>query len=172
MADRREASLRAASLIDGPEAQEVADLRLAAAGVEKWADVAETWRAEQRQRIVERWTVRTFGPEMMTPHERVLRVLEEALELAQAEGLPVLETTRMVDYVYARPAGAPAQEVGGLRLTILAYCAAKGLLADDCEAAEVARVLTKDPQHFRDRNVEKAHAGVGDFGIIPAKETP
>lgn len=35
-----------------------------------------------------------------------------------------------------------------------------------------ARVLTKDPQHFRDRNVEKAHAGVGDFGIIPAKETP
>ena len=143
--------------------QEVADLRLAAAGVEKWAEVAETWRAEQRQRTVADWTVRTFGPEMMTPHERVLRVLEEALELAQAENLPAAETTRLADYVYSRPAGDPAQEVGGLRLTILAYCATKGLLADDCEAKEIARVLAKPAQHFRDRNVEKAHAGVGDY---------
>lgn len=163
MANRLEASLRAASLLDGPDAQEVADLRLAAGGVEKWAEAAETWRAEQRQRVVADWTVQTFGPEMMTPHERVLRVLEEALELAQAEGLSAVEAIRLVRYVFDRPAGDPAQEVGGLRLTILAYCAAKGILADDCEAAEVARVLAKDPQHFRDRNVEKAHACVGDF---------
>lgn len=118
---------------------------------------------DNRQQLIGAWTRNVFGVAMMTPHERVLRVLEEALELAQAEGLTREEATRLTDYVFARPVGNPEQELGGLGLTLVAYAESKGLSADDAEEREIHRVLSRDPAYFRKRNLEKAAAGVGDY---------
>jgi len=99
----------------------------------------------------------------MNPRERVMRVLEEALELAQAEGVTSEEAHRLTEYVFGRPLGDPLQELGGVRLTLLGYAAARGVSADEAELTELQRVLSKDPEHFRRRNAEKKAAGVGDL---------
>lgn len=118
---------------------------------------------EERQALIAEWTRATFGEDMMAPHERIMRFVEEAAELAQAEGLPVERVEDIVSYVYARPVGDPSQELGGVSLTLLAYAASKGLSADLAEAREVSRVLQRDPDYFRKRNLEKAAAGIGDY---------
>lgn len=117
---------------------------------------------DDRQATATRWARETFGDEVLRDRkERVLRVLEEAIELAQAEGVTAEEARRLVDYVLARPPGEPAQELGGVRLTCLVYASAAGFSADTAELAELERVLVKDPEVFRRRNREKRNAGVG-----------
>lgn len=115
-----------------------------------------------RQTKVAAWVTTTFGsnPDAVAPQERAARLLEEALELAQVEGLPRLEIRRLTDHVYGKPVGTRAQELGGVGVTLLAYAATVGLSADDEEAREFARVLALPPEHFWKRQNAKADAGV------------
>jgi hypothetical protein len=101
----------------------------------------------------------TFGDSLLATEERVSRVVEEAVELAQAEGVPAERLHALVRHVYAKPPGDPAQEVGGVGVTVLAYCAAVGISADDAEAREVERVLALPVDHFRRRQAGAAGGG-------------
>ena len=89
-----------------------------------------------------------------------MRLLEEAVELAQAEGVPLDRALATVEHVYLKPAGKPEQEAGGVGVTLLAYCAARGISADAEEAREFERVLDIDPAYFRARHNIKADAGI------------
>lgn len=113
-----------------------------------------------RQATTLDWVRATFGEVATETPERIRRLLEEAVELAQAEGLTVEETRAVVEYVYQKSPGSPAQEVGGVGLTLLAYCQSKGLDADAEEQRELDRVLAVDPAHFRARHNKKADAGI------------
>ena len=113
-----------------------------------------------RQSAVFHWVRATFGEPSTVASERVLRVLEEAIELAQAEGIPQDRVLASVEYVYRKPVGDPAQEVGGLGVTLLAYCETKGISADEEEAREFDRVVKIDADHFRARHNKKADAGI------------
>jgi hypothetical protein len=113
-----------------------------------------------RQANVLSWVKRTFGASLLVIEERVARLLEEVVELAQAEGLSEEKAHALVAHVYGKPSGAIVQEVGGIGVTLLAYCGAAGISADGCEAAEVARVLALPAEHFRTRQNIKAAAGV------------
>jgi hypothetical protein len=115
---------------------------------------------DARQRAVLQWVGDTFGPLALAPYERAQRVLEEAVELGQAEGLTPERARAVVDHVYGKPPGDPAQEAGGLGVTLLAYCEARGLSADGEEVREFRRVLAIDPAHFRARHNVKADAGI------------
>jgi hypothetical protein len=92
-------------------------------------------------------------------------MLEEALEAYQSAtlGLPSEEMRTkahsLVDYVMTRLAGNLAQECGGVGLTLLALCEAAGISADAEEERELARVLSKPLEHFRERNKVKNDAG-------------
>ncbi len=111
---------------------------------------------EERQRVVIEWGERCFGADHMRDKiVRAARFLEEAAELAQASGLPHDHATRALTHVYSRPAGDPAQEIGGSANTLMALCGALGLSLDDCQMTEIARVLAKDPAHFAARNQTK-----------------
>ena len=113
-----------------------------------------------RQRDVLAWARATFGEDGVTRRERVRRFLEEAVELAQAEGMPWVDVTDLVTHVYDKPVGDPAQEVGGIGVTLLAYCEVAGLSADAEEAKELARVVALPRSHFQKRQNTKADAGV------------
>ena len=115
---------------------------------------------QRRQRTVYAWAAATFGAATMSPVERALRLVEEVVELAQAEGLAPELVRAVLDHVYAKPPGDRAQEVGGVGVTLLAYCEARGLSADAEEARELARVLAIDPERFRERHNIKAAAGI------------
>lgn len=115
---------------------------------------------EQRQARAYAWVKDVFGEEVAQVPERVARLLEEVIELAQSEGIPQEQIGKLVNHVYAKPVGRPEQEVGGVGLTLLAYCEAKGLSAEQSEVDELTRVRASDPEQFRERHNRKADAGV------------
>lgn len=115
---------------------------------------------DDRQRAVVKWAGETFGAASLTSAERAMRVIEEAVELVQAEGIPIGRVLTVVDHVYRKSPGDPAQEAGGLGVTLLAYCAVRGISADREEVREVERVLSIDPEYFRARHNAKADAGI------------
>jgi len=116
-------------------------------------------RDELQTRVLE-WVRETFGEETFNPRERVLRFLEEAIELAQAEAVPYAQAVRVLNHVYDKPPGDPLLEVGGVGTTLLAYCASKNVSADQAERTEAARVFAIDQTYFRERHNAKAAAGI------------
>ncbi len=76
--------------------------------------------------------------------ERADRFIEEALELVQTtDGFTVERAHALVDYVFGRPVGEPAQEVGGVMVTLAALCLANGLDMHTAGEAELTRIWTK-----------------------------
>lgn len=90
------------------------------------------------------WMLECFGPEVAGDKAtRNYRFLEEALELVQTLGCTRDEALKLVDYVYGRPWGEPAQEVGGVMVTLAALCLANDLRMHWAGEQELARVWTK-----------------------------
>ncbi|MCP1274625.1 hypothetical protein NKW43_13200 [Gluconobacter albidus] len=90
------------------------------------------------------WTIACFGDEISSDRsERNHRFLEEALELVQAAGCTQAEACQLVEYVYGRPVGELAQEVGGVWVTLAALCNAQGVNMASAGEIELARVWTK-----------------------------
>ncbi|KDD09863.1 hypothetical protein [Bordetella bronchiseptica] len=100
------------------------------------APVADTFQAR-----VQPWMMDCFGPEISADRqERNHRFIEEALELVQACGATASEAHQLVDYVFGRPIGEPAQEVGGVMVTLAALCLANGQDMHEAGDAELARI--------------------------------
>ncbi len=79
------------------------------------------------QDAVDSWTVECFGREVAFDKSiRNFRFIEEALELVQACGMTADECHQLVEYVYGRPVGERAQEIGGVMVTLAALCTAQG----------------------------------------------
>lgn len=80
------------------------------------------------QKNVMRWCVECFSQRRAEdPNIRILRFLEEALELAQATGVGPRVAQQVLTYVYGRPAGEFIQEVGGCVTTLAALCEVMGV---------------------------------------------
>jgi hypothetical protein len=80
------------------------------------------------QEQVQPWLTKCFGTVIASDKvERNHRFLEESLELVQATGCTQSEAHQLVDYVFNRPVGEPAQEVGGVMVTLAALCLANRL---------------------------------------------
>lgn len=128
---------------------------------------AEVAARDQRQARLARFVVATWGQDAAAPHERALRLLEEALELVQAVGVIEEQAGRLVKYTFGRPAGDPQQEAGGVGIALLGMAASLGFSADKAEAAELARIEALPAEHFRKRHNAKADAGIAVRGIEP-----
>ena len=91
------------------------------------------------------WSQQCFGEEKL--HDRALRNLrffEEAAELVQACGMTKEAAQQVLDYVYDRKAGDPAQEVGGVMSTLAILSFANSINLGQAAFAELDRV--KDPE--------------------------
>jgi len=100
--------------------------------------------SDQYQNQVNSWMLNCFGEEISNDiKERNHRFLEEALELVQSCGCTASEAHQLVDYVFNRPTGVIAQEVGGVMVTLAALCEAVGLSMESCGEAELTRVWGK-----------------------------
>jgi uncharacterized small protein (DUF1192 family) len=99
---------------------------------------------EQFQNRVDPWMQVCFGPEVSADKlERGDRLLEEVLELLQSGDYPRERIAALTDYTYGREKGEPAQEVGGVMVTLAAYCLAHDLDMHTAGETELARVWTK-----------------------------
>lgn len=110
------------------------------------------------------WCRRAFGDEVVDSlHERAARILEEAVELYQAEGGNLSFAQNIVEKVFSRPVGEPAQELAGVMVTTAIYAEVKHLSRSDLEMMEIVRVenmLAANPEHFRRRHAEKQTLGM------------
>ena len=96
------------------------------------------------QERVEPWMQECFGAEVSADREeRGDRLLEEVFELLQSGGYNPARVTALRDYVWDREIGEPSQEVGGVMVTLAAYCLAHGLDMHSAGEVELARVWTK-----------------------------
>lgn len=85
------------------------------------------------QKKANAWAVACFGEEIARDRaERAHRFLEEALELAQAGGCTATEAHMLVDYVFGRPAGDVAAEIGDVMNALAMFGTAYDI---DIEAA-------------------------------------
>lgn len=113
-----------------------------------YADLVAAAPASARQSVersfqagVAEWMGQCFLPSLYSNMtERGDRLLEEVLELLQAHGYDSARVTTLVDYVFGRPVGEPAQEVGGVMVTLAGYCWVAGLDMHAAGDAELARI--------------------------------
>lgn len=128
------------------------------------------------QHRVQPWIMACFGAEISADGaERNHRFLEESLELVQACGCTASEAYQLVDYVYGRPVGERAQEVGGVMVTLAALCLAQGLDMHAAGDIELARIWTKVEAIRAKQAAKPKHSPlpaaapqvVADDGLVP-----
>ena len=106
---------------------------------------------------------RTFGSvNLESHHERCLRLVEEAIELAQSEGVKHETILAIADQVYAKAPGIPHKEAGGVGVCWLAWTIAADADPIDLVTAELDRVEADGYQAIaRVKQAVKAGNGTG-----------
>lgn len=114
------------------------------------------WCWSGLQTRTEKWFVDTFGRDLLAPVEttdRANRFFEEALEVYQSLGAPKEAALQLLDYVYAKPAGDAAEEVGDAVFTLSLLSSNIGL---DFSAAWVGSLAKAYSQQARIAAKDKA----------------
>ena len=119
-----------------------------------------------RQRKVLAWAVENFGFIAKNRDERAVRLAEEAIELAQVEGVPLDVVMLVAQRVYSRPVGELRREIGGVAITLDALAENLGLSVATEADRELARVLSKDKDWWTRKHGEKVKAGTADLSPV------
>jgi hypothetical protein len=110
-------------------------------------------------RIAE-WVRSRFGERcLMDRRERAMRVVEEAIELGQAEGVTQADVVRIAVRVYSRPVGEAGQEAAGVQVCLLAWAIAADANLDVLTRHEVERIERVPAEVSRAKHNAKAAAG-------------
>lgn len=106
-----------------------------------------------------------------------MRVLEEALELAQAEGVDLATAQRVATRTFSRPVGDRKQEAAQVAVTLLAWSAGAESNLSTLIANELTRIETPEVmERIRQKQAQKFAEGVGVSlesaapAVSPAKE--
>lgn len=76
----------------------------------------------QMQEVVAHWIATRFGKaNLESKHERAMRLLEEAIEFAQAEGVSQRHCAALTNSVYGKPIGEGKREAAQVMVTLLAW---------------------------------------------------
>ena len=122
---------------------------------------------EELKTRIAAWIRTCFGTaNLLSRHERAARVVEEAIELAQAEGLDIEIVKRIARRVYDRAIDEPEREAAGVGLTLLAWHFMNDSDPIEVMDREMRRVEAIDPAHFRAKHQAKVDAGTG-AAMIP-----
>lgn len=125
---------------------------------------AETYcRNPTRQKKVMSWALENFGPVAANRDERAARLLEEAIEIAQIQGLSISLIQRIAEHVYSRPPGRLGQEIGGVAITLDALAENTGFSVEEEAGRELARILALPKEWWKRKHAVKVAAGVADL---------
>lgn len=114
--------------------------------------------SDRGQKVLE-WAVGVFGPVATDRRERAVRLVEEAVEVAQAEGVPLEILERVARRCYSRPVGNVVDELGAVVLTLEALASNIGVDLEEAGDRELARVTALDPLSRADRHRAKVAEG-------------
>src|SRR5580765_5431162 len=101
----------------------------------------DTW-----SRLCVKWSKLVFKDKfgLLTPRVRTMRLLEEALELAQAEGVTGPEASIILNQVYDKPIGDPYKELGGVLITAATYAGVARFNLEEAFYDEFERIMNPE----------------------------
>ncbi len=116
------------------------------------------------QKRVDLWARECFGDAVAddTP-TRMARFFEEVCEALQAEDFPREWLDQLIARVYSREKGEIKQEIGGVMVTLAAWCNAKRIDLELAAETELARCL-RNIELIRAKNATKPQ-----FGPLPGE---
>lgn len=117
-------------------------------------------RASPRPSAFLAWAVDMFGPVAKLRSERLLRFVEEAIELAHAEGMERVVFNRVADRVYSRPAGDTPKGIGQAQACLETFAENIGLSSADEAQREWERVQSVPRAEWERRHAAKAALGI------------
>lgn len=106
------------------------------------------------------WAESMFGSIALDRRERACRFLEEAIELAQAEGLPAETVGAIAARVFSRPAGQTHKEIGQAMMTLNVLAKNIGLDAAMEQRREWDRVRMIPKEEWTRRHAAKVALGI------------
>jgi len=109
------------------------------------------------------WAVATFGSIARNRDERAARVLEEAIELAQCEGVPIAVVQRIAERVYSRPPGDLAIEIADVAISLCALAENVGISVHEVQCARWDGIISKPPDYWANKHRAKVAAGTADL---------
>jgi NTP pyrophosphatase (non-canonical NTP hydrolase) len=122
-----------------------------------------------RQALVDRLLVNRFGETVAHDvKERALRLLEEALEVAQACGVHKMQVERLTHYTFGREVGELSDEIGGVSTTLLSLCQATNHFAESEEINGIQKFSEIDVRSIRAKWLRKQHVGITAFDKTPS----
>lgn len=130
----------------------------------------QTVRINGRQKKVMQWALEMFGLVAVNRDERAARLVEEAIEIAQVEGVSVDLVRKIAERVYARPPGNLAQEIGGTAITLDALAENAGFNVNEEAQREWARVLSLPADWWYRKHAEKVALGIADMSVTKHRE--
>lgn len=116
------------------------------------------------------WATKEFGNIATLPDERALRLLEEAVEAAQAMGVNKEQCLAVVARCYGKSPGDPVKELGQVGICLLAACAVMHCDAQAVWEKEARRLFSLPQGYFTDRYAAKVAAGIAR-GATPTTTT-
>lgn len=115
-----------------------------------------------------KWAYDSFGEIALNRDERAARMVEEAIEVAQVESVPLEIVQRIAARVYSRPVGNLGQEIGGLMLGLYALAGNTDIDIHAEFEKEFARVKSKPRDWWTRKHAEKVEAGTADLSLPPS----
>ncbi len=113
----------------------------------------------KRQELVLKWAVNTFGPDATKRRVRAAMLLEEAIEVAQVEGLRADDVERILHRVYSKPPGEIGQEIGGVALCLEGLAQNAGLDVEAEAEREWQRIQALPSAVFQEKHADKIRVG-------------
>lgn len=118
---------------------------------------------KRTQKAVLDWAVRSFGNIAKNRDERAARLAEEAIEVAQVEGVSEDMIAAIARRVYERPPGELWQEIGGVGITLEALAENVGHSLEGDTEREWQRVLSKSQEWWEKKHAAKVAAGTANI---------
>jgi hypothetical protein len=123
------------------------------------ADITHA-KGEERAKRGYAWALDVYGERTKEPRYQAFRFLEEAMELAQTQGLTLDDFIRTAQYVAARKVGDTKIEIGDTRLCLDILAENLGLSVDGCYTSCLARIQFLDPDKCREKDDAKVACGL------------
>lgn len=127
----------------------------------------ETWARVREPATPLEWVQVTFGPVARNRDERVMRLLEEVMELAQAEGISADKVRALCVRVFTRDRSEPLQELAQVAFTLDALAELLGVNLRAMIGGELHRVRSKPAEYWAQRHQAKADAGLANLSPVP-----
>lgn len=107
------------------------------------------------------WAVATYGAARVSQRRyQAFRLLEEAMELCQTQGLSLEDFMRCAEYVAARKVGDTREEMGDVQICLDIMAENLGLSLDACHTTALNRIQGLDPAKCKLKDDGKIAAGL------------